>query len=233
MHLFTFTSAYHFNLCVKKGYISTCKWAARGSQAAVLHAAAGTESQGGEQFYWDQEQEADPAKYPSATPQEYPQLSATAPFPCQGSIASSKHQVWLSPESVQHCWHNTAGWCSCSPVKQMLLSQQRTAAGWLLPSYHHWHQQFFVLPSICKFSHKWQEPHTQPGLGFGNISNYFCYRQNGVLEPTSPLGFLHVVSSGATVDNACQHHRRYMAVRSTGFQTILLQGRWEAAATVF
>lgn len=47
MHLFTFTSAYHFNLCVKKGYICTCKWAARGSQAAVLHEAAGTETKEG------------------------------------------------------------------------------------------------------------------------------------------------------------------------------------------
>lgn len=58
----------------------------------------------------------------------------------------------------------------------------------------------------------------QSGLGFGNISNWFCYRKNGVLEPTSPFGFLHVVSAGDTVGNACQHHRRYMAVRSAGFQ---------------
>lgn len=71
------------------------------------------------------------------------------------------------------------------------------------------------------------------GLGFGNISNYFCYRQNGVLEPTSPLGFLHLVSSGDTVGIACQHHRWYGAVRSICFQAILLQGEQEAAATAF
>lgn len=61
----------------------------------------------------------------------------------------------------------------------------------------------------------------------------FYYRQNGVLEPTSPLDFLHVACSVDTVGSACQHHRRYKAVRSPGFQAILLQGEWEAAATVF
>lgn len=172
------------------------------------------------------------SQYPSATPQEYPQLSPLCiSFPghhCQ------LHAADLAFSSVRagSMLAQQSSWCSCSPVKQMLLSQQRTSAGWLLPSHHHWHQHIFSAIHLQIFTWMTGTSHPachQSGLGFDNISNYFCYRQNRVLEPRSLLGSLRVVSSGESAGSTCWHHGRDVALRSTGFQAILLQGEWEAA----
>lgn len=220
MHLFRFIPTYHFNPYVKKGYICTHKWVAfTGSrqccmQQQVLKAKEGSNSTGiRTSAAWLSRSwscQVSQLMLPMS-------IFSSPPLPlCLPRAAM--HQVWLSPGSMQPCWHKTAGWCSCSPVKQMLLSQQRIAAGWLVLSCHHWHQ--LIFSTIHLQISKWMTGTSYPachqsGLRFVNISNYLCARKNGVLEPTSPLGFLHVVSSGATLGNAWQHHRRHVAVRST------------------
>lgn len=172
MHLFRFTSTYHFNLCLKEGCICTHKWAVfTGSrqccmQQQVLRAKERSNSAGiRTSAAWL------PRSWSCQVSQCHSPGVSPAPPHCPFSLPGQQCQLQASGLAFSR---DHATLLAQHNRLVLLLSSQADATEsakdscWLTsPLLSPLTPTDFFLPSIWRFSHEWQQHYTQPATRVG------------------------------------------------------------------